>query len=251
MSRGVAVGLMLALVAPLSAQSRGEPNYEELNTAYDGRFVFVRIRYDPLPGFSGGGGYFRGDVKWDHDYPRAERNFVKILSEITEIDPYRGGGNILTVTDPELFRYPVAYLVEPGFWTLTEEEANSLRNYLLKGGFLIVDDFVGRQWFNFAERMRQVLPNGRLIELNASHPVFGSFFEIEALDHTHPYYGARSVFYGIFEDNDPEKRLMVIVNYNNDIGESWEWSDSGFVPIDLSNEAYKLGVNYIVYAMTH
>ncbi len=153
--------------------------------------------------------------------------------------------------DPELFKYPVAYLVEPGFWSLTAEETESLRSYLLKGGFLIVDDFADRHWYNFEQRMRDVLPDGRLVELDASHAIFHSFFEIDALDHRHPYYGMKSVFYGIYEDNDPVKRLMIIANYNNDIGESWEWSDTGFIPIELSNEAYKLGVNYIVYAMTH
>jgi len=226
-------------------------DFDELNTSYDGRFTFVRLRYAPLEGFSGGGGYFRGDVKWDHDYPRAERNFVKILDELTAIGPYMRGGNILAVDDPELFKYPVAYLVEAGFWTLTPDEAESLRNYLLKGGFLIFDDFAGRQWYNFQDRMRDVLPDGRLVELDASHPIFHSFFDIDALGHVHPYYGVKSVFYGIFEDNDPSKRLLVVVNYNNDIGESWEWSDMGFIPIELSNEAYKLGVNYIVYGMTH
>lgn len=251
--------LGLAVAGPLPAQSRRprdprlaeDVDYAELNVSYDGRFTFVRLRYTPLPGFSGGGGYFRGDVKWDHDYPRAELHLMKILDELTGIGPYVDGGNILTVDDPELFRYPIAYLVEPGFWTLTPGEAESLRNYLLKGGFLIIDDFAGRHWYNFQDRMRDVLPDGRLVELDASHPIFHSFFDIDALDHTHPYYSVKSVFYGIFEDNDPKKRLMVVVNFNNDIGESWEWSDTGFIPIELSNEAYKLGVNYIVYGLTH
>jgi hypothetical protein len=140
---------------------------------------------------------------------------------------------------------------EPGFWTLTAEEIASLRDYLLKGGFLIFDDFASRHWFNFEDRILEVLPDARIVELDATHPIFHSFFEINALDHTHPYYGLKSIFYGIFEDNDPEKRLIAIVNYNNDIGESWEWSETGYIPIELSNEAYKLGVNYIVYAMTH
>jgi hypothetical protein len=161
------------------------------------------------------------------------------------------GGNILAADDPELFKYPVAYLCEPGFWTVTNEEAESLRNYLRKGGFLIIDDFVGEQWFNFVERMRQVLPDGRLVPLEVSHPIFHAFFDLESLDHVHPNFGAQAEYHGIFEDNDPTKRLMVIVNYNNDIGDYWEWSDAGFIPIELSNEAYKLGVNYVVYAMTH
>ncbi len=246
----LAIGLVC--VEPLAAQSRRSrpEDFAALNVGYDGRFTFVRLRYTPLPGNTRGG-YFRGDLKWDHDYPRAERNLTRIIAEITAMEPYVGGGNILTVDDPELFRYPVAYLAEPGFWSLTSAEAESLRNYLLKGGFLIIDDFAGGQWFNFEQRMRDVLPDGRLVRLEASHPIFHSFFDIDQLDHRHPYWDYQSEFYGIFEDNDADKRLMVVVNYNNDIGESWEWSDTGFIPIDLSNEAYKLGVNYIVYAMTH
>jgi hypothetical protein len=99
--------------------------------------------------------------------------------------------------------------------------------------------------------MERLLPDHRLVELDVSHPVFDSFFHIESLEFDHPNFRARARFYGVFEDNDPDGRLMVIVNYNNDIGDYWEWSDTGFIPIELSNEAYKLGVNYIVYAMTH
>jgi hypothetical protein len=246
-------GWLAALATPLAAQRRsGEPDYGQFNVPYDGRFTFVRIRFTPLPSWGGGGGFWRGqDLKWDHDYPRAERNFTKILSELTAIAPYLDGGNILPADDPELFKYPVAYLCEPGFWTVTDAEAENLRRYLLKGGFLIVDDFGGEQWFNFEEKMRRVLPDGRLVPLDASHPVFHSFFDIGSLENLVSYYGGQPQYYGIFQDNDPAGRLMVIVNYNNDIGEYWEWSDQGFYPIDLSNEAYKLGVNYVVYAMTH
>lgn len=251
----VLAALALALAAPASAQRRQsaeEREYSQFNVPYDGRFAFVRLRFEPLPGFGGGGGFFRGrDLKWDHDYPRAERHLATILSELTVLEPYMGGSNILAVDDPELTKYPIAYMAEPGFWTLTEREATALRNYLLKGGFLIFDDFAGNQWFNFEQQLRRVLPDARLVPLEVSHPIFHSFFDIQSIDHVHPYYGMPSQYLGVFEDNDPEKRLLAIVNYNNDIGEYWEWSDTGFLPIDLSNEAYKLGVNYVVYAMTH
>jgi hypothetical protein len=100
--------------------------------------------------------------------------------------------------------------------------------------------------------MARVLPDGRLVEIDVSHPVFDAFFKMDSLPPTHPYRrGAATAYYGIFEDNDPTKRLMVMVNYNNDIAESWEFSDEGFWPIDLSNQAYKLGVNYVIYGLTH
>lgn len=252
--RSILLLLALAAAIPVSAQSlfRKEPDYAQFNTPYDGRFTFVRVRFRPLPGFGGGGGYWRDrDLKWDHDYPTAERHLTRILDELTTLGPKTEESNILMVDDPEFFNYPVAYLCEPGFWDLNEAEAASLREYLLKGGFLIFDDFAGPHIFNFRERIRQVLPGAALVELDVSHPIFDSFFKIESLDHDHPYYGVKAKYYGIFEDNDPEKRLMMIINYNNDIGDYWEWSDAGFIPISLSNEAYKLGVNYIVYAMSH
>ena len=99
--------------------------------------------------------------------------------------------------------------------------------------------------------MQRVLPNARLIELEAPHQIFNSFFEIPSLEFHQFYDRDRPVFYGIFVDNDPRKRMMAIVNYNNDISEYWEWSDTGWNAIDLTNEAYKFGVNYVVYAMTH
>ena len=250
----VALALALTVLAasPLSSQRRSQqPDYAEYNIPYDGRFTFVRLRFEPLATWGAGSCVWGIDLKWCHDYPRAERNFTKILSELTELKPYLDGGNILAADDPELFKYPIAYLCEPGFWTVTEPEARSLRDYLLKGGFLIIDDFEGPQWFNFVEKMRAVLPDARLVQLDPTHPIFHAFFDIESLDHLHPNSGAQAAYFGIFEENDPTKRLMVIVNYNNDIGDYWEWSDTGFIPIELSNEAYKLGVNYIMYAMTH
>lgn len=229
------------------AQIRGERGGPELlpNTPYDGRFTFVRIRY------TGPRGGLGRNAFWSHDYPRAEANFSRILAELSLTRAYLGGSNVLSLDDPELFKYPLAYIVEPGYWGPTDAEVLALRTWLLKGGFLIVDDFAGNDWYNFEEQMRRVLPQGRLTRLDASHPVFDSFFRIESLELYHPYWaGFQSEFWGIFEDNDPAKRLMVMVNYNNDIAEYWEWSDRDFAPIELTNEAYKLGINYVIYAMT-
>ena len=179
---------------------------------------------------------------------------MKILDEFTGLTPFMGssGGNILTLGDPELLKYPFAYMSEPGFWTMTEQEMLTLRHYVEKGGFLVFDDFRGGHWYNFEAQMNLLLPEGRLVELDVSHPIFHSFFEIETLDFV-PFYGRGGLpsFHAVFEDNDPSKRLLLIANYNNDIGEYWEYSDTGFTPIELSNEAYKLGVNYAIYSMTH
>ena len=97
--------------------------------------------------------------------------------------------------------------------------------------------------------MRVVLPDARWVPLDVSHPIFHSFFDINSLE-VEGYYGPTE-WTGIFEDNDPGKRLLAVANYNHDLGELWEFSDTGYVPVDLSNEAYKFGVNYVMYAMTH
>ena len=231
--------------APRAAAAPADPG----NAPYDGRFTFARIRFEPMGGRSSFWG--REDLKWDHDFPRAERNFARILAEVTAVRPYMEGGNVLALDDPDLFKYPVAYLCEPGFWAPTDAEALALRAYLSKGGFIIFDDFFGRHWDNFESSMRKVLPQARLVRLDASHPIFDSFYRVESLDMGSYGRSGPPEFYGIYEDNDPEKRLLAVVNYNNDIGEDWEWSDSGVIPVDVSNQAYKLGVNYVVYAMTH
>ena len=221
---------------------------------FDGRFVFARIRY--ADGYVGGGFAYRQDLPWAHDYPTAEANLMRILEAISFVNPYLGrdGGTILTLDDPNLFKYPFAYMSEPGYWTIvSDDEARGLRNYLLKGGFLIFDDFRGDwHWENLEAQMRRVLPELRWVPLDATHPVYHSFFDIDTLDeYEQAYPGYDPLFFGLFEDNDPDGRLMAVANHNNDIGEYWEYSMTGWYPIDLSNEAFKLGVNYIMYALTH
>lgn len=250
-----AAGLALmafALSPPAAAQGRdfeAPPRADPRNNIpYDGKFVFARIMYESRAmGFDQ---FQRPDIKWDHDYPRAELHFTRILQQITMLRPYTEGGNVFRLDDPELFKYPVAYMAEPGFWTMSDKEMVGLRNYLEKGGFIIFDDFASSQWFNFERQMLRVLPEAQLVRLDKSHAIFDTFYRIESLEYDHPYFNVPSQFYGIFENNDPERRLLAIVNYNNDIAEYWEWSDMGLFPVQLSNEAYKLGVNYIVYGMT-
>ena len=248
-----AVALALSSLAVLAAVG-GVRDVAPGNTEYDGRFVFVRLSYEMSLRGGGGGAFFGGrDLPWAHDYPRAERNLTKILDDVTHLNPFQGpnGGNILALGDSELYKFPLAYMSEPGYWTQTDAEAASLRSYLDKGGFLIFDDFRGEHWYNFEAQLRRVLPDARLVELDISHPVFHSFFDIKTLEMDDWMYGLPPRFYGVFEDNDPDARLMIVANYNNDIGEYWEYSDSGWLPIDLTNEAYKFGVNYVMYAMTH
>jgi hypothetical protein len=226
---------------------------------YDGRYTFVRVEYDvagsrSMRGLSGfGRGGRRGEPMWAHDYPRAETNFAKIVSETTLIDPFMDGSRILRMDDPDIFRYPLAYVVEVGYWDANDAEIEALGNYLRKGGFLIVDDFRGPQMYQLEDIFRRAVPELRIMEVPTDHRIFDSFFHIEdphaLAPPTFPQY--RPMYLGLFEDNDPTGRLLAILNYNNDIGDYWEYSDLGYYPIDLSNEAYKFGVNYLIYAMTH
>ena len=125
-----------------------------------------------------------------------------------------------------------------------------LRSYLLKGGFIIFDDFRGEDWHNLVEQMQRVVPGGQWVQLDATHQVFHSFFEIDDLTFLTSYNGMPT-YWGMFEDNDQRKRLMALANRDNDLGEYWEFSDTGYAPVDLSNEAYKFGVNYFMYALMH
>jgi hypothetical protein len=219
------------------------------NVRYDGRFVFARIKYRGFGGFTNQG------PGWSHDYPRAEAHLMRIMKEITSLRPFVEsreaiGGNVFALDDPELMKYPVAYFSEPGHWRPTESEVAGFRNYLTKGGFVIFDDFEGpAHWMNFTMQMARVLPGARIVPLEPTHPIFDSFFRIN-LSLIGQQYGAAPSYFGIFQDNDPRKRLMAIINFENDVGEMWEWSTEGFSPVP-SNEAYKLGVNYLIYALTH
>jgi hypothetical protein len=241
-----ALGLatLLTLSGELAAQrrfGRGRGIGLEPNVPYDGRFTFARIRYT-VYGRSG----------WEFDYPAMERNLMSMMKEITALRPHVRGSNIHTLDDPELLKYPVAYLSEPGYWIPSDSEIHGLRTYLAKGGFLIVDDFMRGEWHNFEEQILRVLPGARIERLQVGHPVFDSFFRIESLDMSYPHNAfLKAEFFGIHEDNDSSKRLLVVINYNNDIGDYMEWSGEGWWPVNITNEAYKLAINYIVYGLTH
>ncbi|MEN8145972.1 MAG: DUF4159 domain-containing protein [Gemmatimonadota bacterium] len=242
-----ATAMTAAPPATTPTATTADPGQADDNFPYSAKFALARIRFDvPMQFGLGGNG-----PPWAHDFPRAETNLMRIVEATTSINLYQGGGNIFTLDDPELFRYPVAYLVEPGFWRPTDVEVSRLREYLLKGGFMIVDDFRGDHIYNFDAQMRRILPDFKFEVLDTSDPIFDSFFGIESLDFEAPYGGLDPVYLGIYENGDTSQRLMAIVNYNNDIGDYWEWSDAGIIPIDLSNEAFKLGVNYLVYGLTH
>ncbi|MDO8795652.1 MAG: DUF4159 domain-containing protein [Vicinamibacterales bacterium] len=224
------------------------------NARYDGRFTFVRVNYDTGPG----GFWYRGLPAWAHGYSVSEENLMKIMNEVSFLGANDEKFNTLALDDPEIFKYPLIYIIEVSWWKMTDREGAVLREYLQKGGFVIVDDFKAEGdfgsagWVWFAENMKRAMPEARFVDLDASHPIFHSFFEIESLTNFPQAYNAgQPIFRGLYEDNEPDKRLQMIVNYNTDISQYWEWSGRGLRPFDETNEAYKLGVNYIMYGMTH
>jgi hypothetical protein len=229
------------------------------NPPYDGRFTFARIKYRGFEHWSG-----REGPGWSHDYPDAEENFVKILRDISVVRPFVQAGPILgsavvALDDPLLFKYPVSYMSEPGGWHPNDKEIAGFRSYFLKGGFMIFDDFRegwggNYDWTNLRQQVARALPTAKWVQLTGSEPIFDSFFKIDlkvAVSSTSAYGNNLPTYWGIYQDNDPKKRLIMIANVDNDIGESWQWSGTGFTPTLASNETYKLGVNYIMYALTH
>jgi hypothetical protein len=212
---------------------------------YDSHFAFTRIRYGARVG--------RGSSGWEHDYPTADRNFSAILDYITNMRVHLKDSNILDLDDPRIFENPVIYMSEPGYWTTDETEAASLRAYLLKGGFIIFDDFDGdAEWRNLVTQMKVVLPEHDFIRLDVSHPIFQSFYGLRTLNIPHPMLpGIEPVFLGLFDDNRRSGRMMAIANWNNDIGDYWEWSAEGLYGDAPTTDAYRLGVDYLVYEMTH
>jgi hypothetical protein len=243
--------LIFVVAATATAQFDAPSNgHYRTDVSYDGRFTFVRLRWKSDFGYSRRGMW---SSAWNHDYPRAEQNLGLILQELTSLDIRTDGSKILTLDDPELFKYPIALMWEPGFWNLTDREAEAFRAYLLKGGFAIFEDFDGaQQWSVFEAQMRRVLPDARFVKLDNTHRIFDSFFHINDIDAiVHPMSRIRPSYYGVYENNDPSKRLMVVANFDNDVPEYWEWSGQGLFPFDSTNEAYKLGVNYMIYGLTH
>lgn len=223
-------------------------------TAPSHSFYFSRAAYS-----SGRGGFGWGR-SWQTDYPKADQQFLVVLRRLTNLDAFQRE-HAVRLDDRELRRFPFLYAVEVGRMSLTEQEVRGLRDYLLAGGFLVVDDFWGTyEWRNFEEQMRRVLPEHRIVDLPLSHPVFNTYYQIEELIQvpnvgqgiaggpTHERDGFVPATRGILDSGG---RLMVMINWNTDLGDAWEWAEQERYPLRFSTFAYQMGVNFIVYAMSH
>ena len=223
------------------------------NPRYDGRVTFVRVRYRGFEHFTNQG------PGWAHDYPISETHFAKIMKEITTTRPFVESGSIfgsaiINMDDPSLFKFPVAYLSEPGGWHMTETELAAFKKYVERGGFFIFDDMGSQSSgdiMNLNYEWQRAFPKAKLQLIPPTHPVFDSFFKIDLTKVTMYYArGYPAQIYGYFEDNDPKKRLLAVINDMQDLGEFIEFSDRGFDVVP-ANESYKLLINYFVYALSH
>jgi hypothetical protein len=250
----VAISCIALLTAQRGFRGNGVQPPPSPHLSYDGRFTFARLRY---VGYLGNF-YYRGIPSWQHGYNTAEQNLLSIMREVTDLHPRMDSTAVVAIDDPELFKYPVTYMTEAGYWQLTDKEAETLRKYLLKGGFLILDDSRdgfspgNAGWENIEANFKKIFPSAQFVDLAPSHPIFHSFFDIKSFDMVRQYYDAgRPQFRAIFDRNDPTRRMMVLSNFNTDVSNFWEFSATGFMPVNDTNEAYELGVNYLVYALTH
>ncbi|TDI96549.1 MAG: DUF4159 domain-containing protein [Caldithrix sp.] len=225
--------LILANFTPASAQL---PSGED--------FTFVRIRWTDN-NIRYGYGFSTNAPPWAHDFPQAEKNLNLTIQALTNIKVSEDN-KVLTFDDDEIFRYPFIYACEIGYLTLSDLEVQNLREYLLRGGFLMVDDFRWRhEWNNWMREIRKVLPDQELRRLDVSHPIFHCFFDINDINAPTPYLNELPEYWGLFDDTG---RLMVLINFNNDVGDGWELPKE--TPA-FSTRSYKLGINYLIYALTH
>lgn len=210
-------------------------------------FKFVRIRWTDN-NIRYNYGFQTTAELWAHDYPIAEQNLYIALRAGTNIkvsEEYE----VLTFADEEIFRYPFIYACEIGYLTLSEAEVANLREYLLRGGFLMVDDFRwDNEWWVWKRQINRVVPDGNWRRLSDNHPIFHCFFDLgkEILEPT-PFLREPPQYWGIFDDSG---RMMVLINFNNDVGDGWELPGDPSIK-EFSTLSYKLGINYLIYSLSH
>jgi hypothetical protein len=252
----------MLLAAPLLPQRfRGRWNEDEYvppppDANEETEYYFARLAYQ-----SGGGRRYRGwgGGSWTTDSPKAERQFLQGVRRLTNIHA-RSMEKYIRPLDSDLFDYPWIYAVEVGYWYLSNEEAARMREYLLRGGFLMVDDFHGAdQWDGFFDSIQRVFPDRPILDIDDTDAVFHTLYDIDKRVQvpgiqylrsgiTWERDGVTPYWRGIYDDKG---RLMVVINFNMDLGDAWEWADLPEYPEQWTALAYRFGINYIIYSMTH
>jgi hypothetical protein len=237
-----------------TGQSRGDAPHEASPTA---EFHFARLVYQNSP--HSRRGYFgrRGGGAWRTDYADAEFHVMQGIGRLTRVDAAEvdidgTGGRLIQLVDERVFDYPWLYAVEVGQWHLDDGEAKLLREYLDRGGFLMVDDFWGEyEWEIFVDSMRRVFPDRPIQELGEDHELLHVLYDLDQRTQIPGRGGVRPEtphWRGIFDDGG---RLMVAINFNMDMGDAWEHADDPWYPEPMTALAYKFAVNYLIYSMTH
>jgi hypothetical protein len=217
-------------------------------------FYFTRGIYS-----SGAGSEEDWGARWAVDYPKADHQFLAAIERLTGIDAYPAD-NAIELAAGRLRDFPFLYVLEVGSLLLTDADVKALRGYLSSGGFMVVDDFWGTMaWRNFEQEMARVFPHRPIVDVPLEHPVFHVYYDVKEIlqvpnvyqasgGTTHEYDGYVPRVRGIF---DRQGRLMVLVNWNTDLGDAWEWADNPDYPLRYSTYAYQLGINFVVYAMSY
>ena len=233
------------------------PDWEEKT-----EWAFARLMFPPGAN-DGYRGRFDGDWRlglslWTQDYPRADRHFSQALRRLTRIHVRSVEQPVNLEDGDEVFNWPWLYAVQVGEWGLTPAQAKVLREYLLRGGFFMADDFHGtEEWEVFQESMKLVFPDRPILEIENSDAIFHTVYDLDTryqiagAEHLRTGYkkdGIGAHWRGIFDDKG---RIMVAISFNSDIGDSWEWADDPRYPEKYSALGIRIGVNYVVYAMTH
>lgn len=224
----------------------------------DPEFVYARIRYHMTPE-----AIFVRETPWHHDYPYSDQQFPAIVAEVTSIRTSSMAYQLVDIDSPDLFKYPFAYLCEPGYLQLTAKDVLNLREYLDRGGFILADDMRTAAYSpqsgevneddirHFQQEMRKVYPDRTFERLNLSDPVFNTFYKIKTLEMIAPYNfpGQRPVqFLGL---RNPHGNLQMIIDDNNDISEDWEWLNEGRKSLHDAATSLEFGINDVMYSMTH
>ena len=229
-------------------------------------FYWSRLRYSTsmanyggYGGFGGYGGGYGRFQSWSRDYPKADRQFLIAMHRLTRIDG-RSTEQVVSLDDDEIFNYPWVYAVQVQTWSFTDAEAKRLREYLLKGGFLMVDDFHGTEdWENFMNGMRQVLPDRPVEDLQSNDEIFHTLYDVddkmqipgeiwERTGRTYEKDGYQPKWRAIRDDKG---RIMVAICHNMHLGDAWEWADDPAYPEVFASMAFRVGLDYIIYGMTH
>jgi hypothetical protein len=229
-------------------------SYEEVaRTAGRWPFYWTRAVY------SGWGrrGFFGGGGSWAVDFPKSDQQFMVVLKRLVRINAY-DWENPVSLANPDLRKFPLIYMLEVGGMDMTEAEVEGLRGYMDAGGFVIVDDFWGqREWDVFEYNMRRVYPDRPIVDVGLDHPIYTAYYTIDRVEQV-PAIGntiQRTECWGCYPEvkgmYDDDGELMMLINFNTDLGDAWEWAESPQYPLELSTYAFEIGINMVVYAMSH